>query len=262
MTDFFIAGFVFPGITWYQVLIGTGTGIIFGAIWYAAYWTNILRKPWAWAILSASIILTWASIAFIQIPLQVWTGKALTYFWSETILLRWLLLAGIPQILLSGLVQEGSKLVPVVIFWWKKGKSISPLRGLLIGAVAGLGFGVFEAIWVHLSALGSGLTWETVNMYGMLVLIPFMERFFVIAFHTAASAIAGWGLARGWGWQFYLIASFTHAIINYSAVLIQSGKFNQLQMEIFIITWALAVTSTALWLRYRKTNGGQIDRQV
>ena len=262
MTDFFISGFVFPGITWYQVLIGTGIGIVFGAIWYTVYWTNILKKPWSWAIVFASVILTWFSIAFIQIPLQVWTGKALNYFWSEVVLLRWLLLAGIPQILFSGLVQEGSKLVPVVIFWWKKGKKMPPLQGLLIGVIAGLGFGVFEAIWVHLSTLNSGLTWETVELYGILAIIPFIERFFVVAFHTAATAIAGWGLAKGWGWQFYLIASFTHAIINYSAVLIRSGIFNQLQMEIFIIAWALAVSSAAIWLRYKNSGRGWLDSRI
>lgn len=259
MTDFFSSGFIFPGISWYHVLFGISLGIIFGAIWYAAYWTDILKKPWAWAIFFTSIILTWISVSFIQIPLQIWTGRVLNYFWSEPVLFRWLLLAGIPQILFSGLVQEGSKLVPVVIFWWKKEKNITPLQGLLVGAVAGLGFGVFEAIWVHLNALSSGLTWETIQLYGILALVPFIERFFVIAFHTASTAIAGWGLARGWGWQFYLITSFTHAIINYSAVLIRSGKFNQLQMEIFIITWALAVTAASLWLRYRKPKREKSD---
>ena len=63
--------------------------------------------------------------------------------------MRWLLLAGIPAILLSGLVQEGSKLVPVVVYWWRKGRNIDPKLGLAIGAVAGLGLGVFEAVWAH-----------------------------------------------------------------------------------------------------------------
>jgi RsiW-degrading membrane proteinase PrsW (M82 family) len=255
MINFFISGFIYPGIFWHQVLIGIGLGIIFGAVWYSTYWTSILGKPWAWAVLIISIILSWSAIAFIQIPLQVWTGKALSYFWSQEVLLRWLLLAGLPQILYSGLVQEGSKLVPVVIYWWKKGKNIDPKLGLVIGAVAGLGLGVFEAVWVHNSLFISGWSWDTFRTTGLFVaLLPFWERFFVVAFHTASSALAGWGLAKGWGWQFYLIASFTHTAINYSAVILQKGILDHTQLAIYIAVCAMIVTAIALLLRYRKSS--------
>ncbi|MCK5182491.1 MAG: hypothetical protein KAQ73_08110, partial [Dehalococcoidia bacterium] len=59
--------------------------------------------------------------SFIQIPLQTWAGQALGHFWSQEVLMRWILLGGIPQILLSGLVQEGSKLVPMVVYWGRSG---------------------------------------------------------------------------------------------------------------------------------------------
>ncbi len=253
MIKFFISGFVYPGILWNQLLIGIGLGIVFGAIWYATYWTPILGKPWPWAVLISSIILSWAAVAFVQIPLQALTGQVLNFFWSEEVLMRWLLIFGIPQILLSGLVQEGSKLVPVVVYWLRKGKNIDPKLGLVIGAVAGLGFGAFEAVWVHNLAFISGWSWETAETTGLMVaLIPFWERFFVIAFHTASSAIAGWGLAKGWGWQFYLIASFTHGVINYSAVIFQVGAINQVQLSIYAAVWALIVTAVALWLRWKK----------
>ena len=253
MIELFVSGFVYPGILWNQVLIGIGLGIVFGAIWYATYWTPILGKPWPWAVLASSTFLSWAAAAFIQVPLQSWTSQALNFFWSEEILIRWLLLAGIPAILLSGLVQEGSKLVPVVIFWWRKGKNIDPKLGLVIGAVAGLGFGTFEAVWVHNLTLISGWSWEMVKTTGlMLALTPFWVRFFVVAFHTASSAIAGWGLAKGWGWQFYLIASFAHGIINYSAIIFQVGAINQVQLSIYAAVWALIVTAVALWLRWKK----------
>jgi len=156
MVGFFVSGFVYPGILWTQLLLGIGLAIVFGAIWFAPYWTPILKKPWVWAVLVGSAILTWAAVAFIQIPLQVWSGQALNYFWSQEILMRWLLLAGIPAILLTGLVQEGSKLVPVVVYWWRSGKNIDPKLGLAIGAVAGMGFGVFEAQWVHNTVFATG----------------------------------------------------------------------------------------------------------
>jgi RsiW-degrading membrane proteinase PrsW (M82 family) len=239
---------------WTSLLLGIGLAIVFGAIWFTPYWTPILKKPWAWAVLVTSAILSWAAVAFIQIPLQVWTGQALGYFWSQEIIMRWLLLAGIPQILLSGLVQEGSKLVPVVIYWWRSGKIIDPKLGLAIGAVAGLGLGVFEAVWVHNTIFAAGWNWEAVQTGGLIALAGFWERFFAVAFHIAASALAGYGLAKGWGWQFYLLAAFLHASLNYSVVLLQSGLITVIQLEIFAAVWAVLVTSGALWLRWRKTN--------
>jgi len=246
IVGFFVSGFANPSI------LGIGLAVAFGAIWLAPYWTPILKKPWAWAVLVSSAILTWSAVAFIQIPLQAWSGQALNYFWSQEVLIGWLLLAGIPAILLTGLVQEGSKLVPVVVYWWRKGRNIDPKLGLAIGAVAGVGFGVFEAQWVHNTIFAAGWNWETVQTGGLVALAGFWERFFAVAFHTAASALAGYGLAKGWGWQFYLLAAFLHAFLNYSVLFLQSGLLSLVQVEIFIAVWAVLVTGGALWLRWRK----------
>jgi RsiW-degrading membrane proteinase PrsW (M82 family) len=252
MKALFVSGFVYPGILWNQVLLGIGLAVVFGAIWFASYRTSILRKPWAWAVLAGSAFLTWVAIAFIQFPLQWWTGQALTHFWSQEVLIGWLLLAGIPQILLSGLVQEGSKLVPVVIYWWRKGRNIDSKTGLIIGAVAGLGFGVFEAVWVHNLVFAYGWSWGMVHTSGLIALAPFWERFFAVAFHIAVSALAGYGLAKGWGWQFYLIASGLHALLNYSAVLLQAEVITSVQLEIYVAVVAALVAAGVLWLRWRK----------
>ncbi len=74
-----------------------------------------------------------------------------------------------------------------------------------------------------------------------------------MAAHTAFSALAGYGLARGWGWQFYLIVSFLHALLNYSAVLLKGGLFAAVHLEIYAAVVAVAVTAWALWLRWRKS---------
>ena len=247
MVNFFVSGFANPS-AW-----GIGLAVIFGVVWLACYWPPLFKKPWAWAVLVTSAILSWAAVAFIQIPLQLWSGQALNHFWSQEILMSWLLLAGIPAILLSGLVQEGSKLVPVVVWWWRSGKNIDPKLGLAIGAVAGLGLGVFEAVWAHNQIFAAGWTWETVQTGGFMALAGFWERFFAVAFHTAASALVGYGLAKGWGWQFYLIASFLHAFLNYSVILLQSELITVIQLEIFVAVWAVLVTAGALWLRWRKS---------
>jgi len=231
---------------------GIGLAIIFGAIWLACYRPPMFRKPWLWAVLAGSAVLTLAAVTFIQIPLQIWNGQLLNHFWSQEVLLRWLLLAGVSSVLLSGLVQEGSKLVPVVIYWWRKGRNIDPKLGLAIGAVSGVGFGIFEAQWVNNVIFASGWSWEAVQANGVVALAGFWERFFVIGCHTASCALAGWGLAKGWGWQFYLLASFLHAFLNYSALLLQAGLVSAVQAELLIAAWTLLVTGGALWLRERK----------
>jgi RsiW-degrading membrane proteinase PrsW (M82 family) len=251
MVNYFISFFQNPS-AW-----GIGLAIGFGAVWLACYWPPLFKKAWLWAVLVSSAFLTLAAICFIQIPLQTWTGQALNHFWSQEVLLRWILLAGIPQILLSGLVQEGSKLVPVVVYWRRSGKNIDPKLGLAIGAVAGVGFGIFEAQWAHNAIFASGWTWAAVQTGGFMALLGFWERFFAVAAHVAFSALAGYGLAKGWGWQFYLIASALHALLNYSIILLQAGLLTSLNVEIYVAVVAALVTAWALWLRWRK--GAAVD---
>jgi hypothetical protein len=95
---------------------GIGLAIAFGAVWLAAYRPPLVKRPWLWAVLVSSAIMALAAASFIQIPLQIWTGQGLGHFRSQELIMRWILLAGIPQILLSGLVQEGAKLVPVAAY--------------------------------------------------------------------------------------------------------------------------------------------------
>jgi RsiW-degrading membrane proteinase PrsW (M82 family) len=246
MLGFFLGFFQDP------TALGIGLAIGFGAVWLAGYWPPLFGKPWLWAVLVSSAFLTLAAAAFIQIPLQIWTGRLLNHFWSQEVLTRWILLAGIPQILLSGLVQEGSKLVPMVVWWRPTGKTIDPKLGLAIGAVAGAGFGIFEAQWAHNTIFASGWTWAAVQTGGFWALAGFWERFFTVAAHIAFSALAGYGLARGWGWQFYLVAAALHGLLNYSVVLLQAGLFTTVHVEIYAAVVAVLVTAWAVWLRWRK----------
>lgn len=231
---------------------GIGLAVAFGTIWLATYRPPLFKKPWLWAVLPGSAIITLTAIAFIQIPLRIWTGGVLNHFWSHEILLHWLLLAGIPVLLLSGLVQEGAKLIPVVAWWWRKGKNIDPKLGLAIGAVAGAGFGMFEAQWIHNHIFASGWTWATAQAGGVVELAEFWERFWFVSFHTAASALAGYGLAKGWGWQFYLLASFLHAVVGCSHLLVEAELLSPVWAELYIAGWAGLLTGIAHWLGERE----------
>lgn len=254
MINFLVSWFSNPSGSLTLLLISIGLAIAFGAIWLAGYLPPLFKNPWLLVVMVSSALLTLLAIAFIQIPLQWWTGQALTHFWSQQVLMKWILLVGIPQILLSGLVQEGSKLVPVVIYWWRSGKSLDPKLGLIVGAVAGAGFGIYEAEWAHNIIFASGWSWSLVQTQGLLALAGFWERSFTVAFHTGVSALAGYGFARGWKWQAYLVAAFLHGLTNYGIVLFQAGILTIASIELYVAVIAVIVTAAALWLRWREVN--------
>jgi len=247
MVDFLVSWFSAPTI-W-----GVCLAILFGAFWLAAYWPSLFKKPWLWAVLVGSAVLTLLAVTFIQMPLQTYTGEWFVDLFGVQGFQNHLLLMSILPVLISGLVQEGAKLVPVVVYWCRSARNIDPKVGLAIGAIAGAGFGIFEAQWAHNMIFNSGWEWASVQTGGFLALAGFWERFFTVAFHIAASALAGYGLAKGWGWQFYLLASVLHAIVNFGIVLLQAGAVTIIQVEIYFAVVALAVTVVVLWLRWRNT---------
>ena len=81
--DFLASGFVYPGVTGSKALFGIGLAIIFGAIWFTAYWTPILKIPRAWFILASGAFISWIAVSIIQLPLQLWTAQVLNYFWDQ-----------------------------------------------------------------------------------------------------------------------------------------------------------------------------------
>jgi RsiW-degrading membrane proteinase PrsW (M82 family) len=255
MIAFLKSWFIYPDLEWPMLLVAIGLAIVFGAIWLLGQWPPLFKKPWLWAVAVVSAFLTLLAVVFVQIPLQSYAGDALVRFWSMDVLVDWLLLAAIPQMLLSGLVQEGAKMVPVVVWWWRAHRNIDPKLGFVIGAVAGAGFGIFEAFWAHSRLFAAGWTLDAIWTDGFLAIAGFWERFFVVGFHVAISALAGYGLARGKGWQFYLIAGGLHWLLNYAVVLLQKGYFTLVQLETYVAVLAIIVSAVVIWLRWRKPEG-------
>ena len=249
MTTFFTSAFYIQGTNWISILLAIAVGLIFGVVWLILFRPPLFKKPQLWIVAVISAMLTWIAIAFVQIPLQSWTGQGLFHIWSQSVLTKWILLAAIPQILLSGLVQEASKLAPVLFYWWRNKKNFTPRFGLIAGAVSGAGFGIFEAIWVHNQIFALGVTWSALGNSWL----GLWERFFSVAFHITVSALAGYGLAKRKGWQFYLIAAFLHGLMNYSIILIQDNLLTAVQDEIVTAIFAVALAVIVLWLRWRKT---------
>ena len=248
MTSFFNSAFYFAGTNWKSILVAVALGLVFGAFWLVFYLPPLFKKPMLWVVAAVSAILTWTAIAFVQIPFQNWYVDVIRHFWGSTDISSWYLLIAFPLVLLSGLVQEAAKLVPTLVYWWRSKRSLTPKMGLIIGAVSGAGFGVFEAIWVYNQIFVNGVSWSVVDNYAL----GLWERIFSVAFHIAASALTGWGIAKRKGWLFYVIAAFLHGIVNFSVILINDNKLTATQSEIYLTVIALAVTAFALWLRWRK----------
>jgi RsiW-degrading membrane proteinase PrsW (M82 family) len=242
MVKSFVSSFQYPS-AW-----GIGLAIGFGVVWLACYRPPLFKKPWLWAVLVSSPFITLAAYSFILFPLQ----QAMDHFLRQWVLGYWILVVFIPLVLLDVLVLEGSKLVPVVVYWWRSGKNIDPKLGLAIGAVAGAGFAIFSAQHQHNLIFFTGWNWAwAVHTGGFWALAGFLESFFTVAAQIAFSALAGYGLAKGRGWQFYLIASGLHALLNYGRFLL-AALLPDLHEEIYIAAVAVAVTAWALWLRWRK----------
>jgi RsiW-degrading membrane proteinase PrsW (M82 family) len=229
---------------------GIGLAIAFGAAWLACYWPPLFKKPWLWAVLAGSAFLTLTAVSFILFPLI----QAMDHFLRQWVLGHWILVVWIPLALLGGLVQEGAKMVPMVVYWRRSGKNIDPKLGLAIGAVAGAGFAIFSAQHQHNLIFFTGWNWAwAVHTGGFWALAGFWESFFTVAANIAFPALAGYGLAKGWGWQFYLIASVLHGLLNYNTVLWEAGLLAPVHTGIYFAVLAVLVTAWALWLRWRKT---------
>ena len=160
--------------------------------------------------------------------------------------------------LLVGLVQEGAKMIPML--FWRVGSNKPDIRTwVAIGAVAGAGFGIFEAFNGMSGTFGAGWDWSLVGSTGITALLPFWLSFWMIAGHIGLSALVGYGLAKGKGGGFYALAAFLHALFSYAAILATNGNITGNQLGIILAVAGLIIISVSLWLRWRKYDDGMIS---
>jgi len=248
MAHFFVYFFASPSV------LGWSLAVIFVAIWLACYRPPLISKPWLWAVFFGGAILAPVAIVITSFPIGYGISKLLTYFWNQQTVDSWSWLLSIPSIFIFGLVWEGAKLLPVGVYWWRKNRELEPKFGLLIGAVAGAGFGILQAQWaLNYFISDYNWSWQLVQTAGFAALAGFWESFFVLGLNVASTALAGWGVAKGWGWKFYLLAGFVYLVTNYNAVLVSHGLVSATQAQFIIAAWALIVVGVTLWLRERKT---------
>jgi RsiW-degrading membrane proteinase PrsW (M82 family) len=246
-------GAFFPYFFANPTILGWSCAVVFAAIWIACYRPPLLSKPWLWAVFVAGAILAPVAIVIASFPLRYGVTILFGYVWSQETIQSWAWLFSIPSIFIFGLVWEGAKLLPVSIYWWRKNRDIEPKLGLLVGVMAGAGFGLLITQWALNSFIHDlNWSWQLVQARGLPALTGFWEGFFVLGLNVASTALAGWGLAKGWGWKFYLLAGFVYLVTNYNTVLVSYQLVSATQAQIIIATWALIVIGVTLWLRERK----------
>jgi len=230
---------------------GIGIALLFGLLWLAPMAPPLRQWKRLLIMLVGGALLFAPSIAWVQVPLQKQVGNLLTTFFAPSLIQGYLPIFAIPQGLLSGLVQEGAKLAPVIIYLRLYPHRTRAKTALIMGATAGMAYGTVEAQWVLNQVFALGWSWQTVQL-GWEALLPFWERLFTVAFHIATAAIAAWGLAKGRGWRFYLLVSLAHFAANYPIVFLQAGYVSIQQVEAYIALLGSGTMGVALWLRWRR----------
>jgi hypothetical protein len=235
-------------------ILGWTLATVSAAIWLACFRPPLISRPWLWAVLAGGAISAPIAIVITSFPLGYGVSWLISNLLGQQAVQSWGWLISIPSIFIFGLIWEGAKLVPVTVYWWRKNKDIDPKFGLLIGAVAGAGFGWLLAQWSNNFFIADNKwSWQLVQVHGFPALLGLWESFFVLGLNVASTALAGWGLAKGWGWKFYLLASSIYLVTNYNTVLVGYGLVSATQAQIIIAAWALIAVGVTLWLREKKS---------
>ncbi len=183
--------------------------------------TNAVKPWWWWAVVGGAV--AFPLTMQLQPPLQMAYAQRVTPMLKDILPVE---IYSIPSVLISGLVQEALKVIPVILIgriWHLRLRD-----AVAAGAGAGVGFGVTEAIMLVAVPLAS----QAGFISGAVI-----ERFVAIAFHILASALAAGGLALGKGWRSYLLAAVAHGLLNYSVVLVGLWYLNTNGM----LLWCLAI---------------------
>lgn len=236
---------------------------MFGAFWLILLSPIGVRRQSRWLLFLAGAFLFAPSIALVQLRLQGEISRLLATLVGTEAYRRDILILSIPAVLLSGVIQEAAKLLPIVVYAYViRKQKLMPRFTLSMGALVGAGYGVVEAQWLINAIFAAGFSFDLVSVYGLVALAGFWERFFTVAFHTASGAVLGWGIARRKWWLFYLVTTVWHALLNYSVILFQVGILSSLQVELIIAVMADILFVYAFLLRWRSLPEAELAKMT
>jgi hypothetical protein len=250
MVSYFKSWFNYSGLEGRFICLSAALALAFGIIWLLAHQTPFFRKFGLWGVAIGSALLTVVATAFIFFPLNYYYSQWLDSTFSDSTLSSMMLLWTIPMVLVIGLVQEGAKIIPMLL--WRIGEKPDIKTSMMIGAAAGAGFGLFQAFNGFAYIFASGWVWDYVTSGGVEALLPFWVQFWMIVCHIGISAIVGYGLATGRGLGFYFLAALLHAVVVYFSVLANNTTITGNQYGVILAIAAAIIMAISLWLRWRK----------
>lgn len=233
--------------------------LIFAAPWLVLLAGRRLKSPWLWSILALGVLLFPVSIAWVQVPIQQGLNALWVNLFPVATIQRYVLLFGIPSIVVAGLVQEVVKFLIGMagLYLIKERKTLR--AGIALGAAAGAGYGAMEAFWVFNQIFEAGFTLGTIQLSGTTALLGFIERFFTVMFHIGEASLSTYGYASGRPWRFLLLAIGLHSLTDYMTVPLRAGLISVGWVEIVIAVISVATISVDLWLRVRHNRTPALD---
>ncbi|MCK5126459.1 MAG: hypothetical protein KAR42_09400 [candidate division Zixibacteria bacterium] len=215
------------------LLIAVGWLLFLGRDSYRLGWSYILF------VLGA---IAYPAIYYTQVPLQqLYAIEIITPILQSN---GSILLPGVVPALISGVIQETLKLLPLVLVAFVS----RPKAFLLIslGAFVGAGFGFIEACHI------TGPLFQVRILSNLAV----TERVFTILFHTATGAMLGYGLAKRKWWFYWIIAAALHSLVNYFIVFVQIKAISINTLEIIFAVIDLTLLGN-MFLLQRKFKRGR-----
>lgn len=256
MFQLFTSFFRLPTASAGWTLFAIGLALVYGAIWIAGFWPPLFKNWRLWLVLVAGFILPTIILSFIQLPLQYTTFQYLAplldkYFQDIAVKL----ITGILLAIIFGLTVQGALFIPVFYYRLNRLDEFTPRFGLMVGALSGAVFGMMLSFSLFSKFVEIGIATALSHPVSYL---SFVERFFAVALFAGTTALCGYGLAKGKGWQAYLIFAGVLCVYQYISLLMSAKMFDLWATEIIMTLLSAAAAGLALWLYWKKTKPEEI----
>ncbi|MEW6244509.1 MAG: hypothetical protein AB1497_09675 [Bacillota bacterium] len=194
-------------------------------------WKERVRRALFLVLVATGAAAFLPSIANVQVPLQ----RTVSAWVLSNVASANPLVIYAPAVLVSGVVQESTKLLIAVLAFRMLTARHNPLSAntaITLGVYVGAGYGGFEA-WLVLSYV-----FGAVAVPAASIAVSALERLAAVAFHVGVAGLVWYFWYRGTvltkilSW---LGGSLYHSLLNYGIVLLQAGVFSITALYFFLM---------------------------
>jgi hypothetical protein len=208
--------------------------LVLGLIFAAAFLKRFYKRPEIYVALVLGGAIA-PLLSLTQFPVQRWYTEAFFIPGMESG--GSLYFYAIFAALISGVLQETLKLIPIALFcYWRKP---TQLLSIGIGVLCGVGFGIYGA-WSHAGALKI-ISWGS------------FEQVITILYHAGAGAAVGYGVNRGFKHTaiIWLLLILIHSVAKYLAVFVQRQQIDVAILEL-LLTMIYLILILILYIAIRR----------